>query len=154
MLSRVCQKGSRSGLRSSANLVPGDHTARPVDRALTAGRAPGMSGRLANVPGMTLDEICDNVHQLADRHGWDQTDSAARILHVTAEVGEVADALISLRAASSDQAEAARTALGHEIFDAIWNLCALANATGIDIAQAGSAKMALNAERSWPEDRI
>lgn len=71
---------------------------------------------------MTLDEICDNVRQLADRHGWDQTDSAARMLHVTAEVGEVADALISLRAASSDQAEAARTALGHEIFDAIWNL--------------------------------
>jgi NTP pyrophosphatase (non-canonical NTP hydrolase) len=103
---------------------------------------------------VTLDEICDNVRLLAGRHGWDETDSVARMVHVTAEMGEVAEALISLWTASSDQTEAARTALGHEIFDTIWNLCALANATGINIAEAGQAKMALNAERSWADDRI
>ncbi len=48
---------------------------------------------------------------------------------------------------------AARTALGHEIFDLIWNLCALANATGIDVEDAARAKMRLNANRTWVSSR-
>lgn len=98
---------------------------------------------------MTLAEICQNARLLASVHGWDQSDPTARMLHVTAEVGEVADALIALQTASADQADAAREALGHEIFDVIWNLCALANTTAIDIEQAARTKMALNADRAW-----
>lgn len=101
---------------------------------------------------MTLDEICENVRQLSYEHGWDQADVTSRMLHVTAEVGEVADALISLEAASADRTDGARIALGHEIFDAIWNLCALANAAGINIERAARGKMAINAERGWPDD--
>jgi len=123
-------------------------------RAPVKDRSSGMSAGLGNVPGVTLEEICDNVRQLAGRHGWDQTDPAARMVHVTAEVGEVADALISLRIAASDQVDEARTALGHVIFDAIWNLCALANATGVDLEQAARTKMALNADHSWPDDSV
>lgn len=100
---------------------------------------------------MTLNEICENVRQLSDSWGWDQTDPARRMVNVTAEVGEVADALISLQAAPPDRVEDARNALGHEIFDVIWNLCALANTTGIDIEQAARTKMAMNSDRTWPE---
>lgn len=99
---------------------------------------------------MTLADICENVRLLSSEHGWDQADPAARMLHVTAEVGEVADALISFETAPADRIDAARTALGHEIFDVIWNLCALANTTGIDIEQAARTKMDINADRSWP----
>lgn len=103
---------------------------------------------------MTLAEICDNVRLLSSEHGWDQADPTVRMLHVTAEVGEVADALITFQAASADQLEAARNALADEIFDVIWNLCALANTTGIDIEQAARGKMAVNAARVWPEDPV
>lgn len=101
---------------------------------------------------MTLAEICDNVRLLSAEHGWDQTDPAARMLHITAEVGELADALLSLQTATADQVDSALDALGHEMFDVIWNLCALANATGIDIEQAGRTKMDVNAGRAWPDD--
>lgn len=100
---------------------------------------------------MTLDEICENARQLSAKHGWDQDDAAARMLHVTAEVGEVADALIALTATLDPRSEM-REALGHEIFDVIWNLCALANALGIDIETAAKEKMAINAERTWSGD--
>ena len=99
---------------------------------------------------MRLQEICEDVRRLSSDNGWDQADAKARMLHVTAEVGEVADALITLQAASADRVDAARKALGDEIFDVIWNLCALADATGINIEQAARAKMAANAGRQWP----
>ncbi|HEY9263695.1 MAG TPA: MazG-like family protein [Microlunatus sp.] len=101
---------------------------------------------------MSLDEICENVRQLSSEHGWDQVDPMSRMLHVTAEVGEVAHAVISLQATAKGHSETARLALGHEIFDAIWNLCALATAAGVDIEQAARDKMAINAERVWPSD--
>ncbi|RNI22875.1 MazG nucleotide pyrophosphohydrolase domain-containing protein [Flexivirga caeni] len=99
---------------------------------------------------MTLDEICQNARQLSVAHGWDQADSAARMLHVVAEAGEVADALTAYQQASADDRASARVALGHEIFDVIWNLCALANATDIDVESAARMKMAINADRTWP----
>lgn len=109
---------------------------------------------MATVPVVTLDEICRNARQLSDEHGWDQADVASRMLHLTAEVGEVADAVISLRAASDAEVGPAREALGREIFDAMWNLCALANAAGINIEQAARQKMDINADRNWPSDSV
>ncbi|MDN5856337.1 MAG: MazG-like family protein [Actinomycetia bacterium] len=71
------------------------------------------------------------------------------MVHVASEVGEVADAVLALCEAGEEDINAARTALGHEIFDVIWNLCALANATGVDVEDAACEKVALNADREW-----
>lgn len=101
---------------------------------------------------MHLEEICENARQLSFDNGWDQTDTKTRMLYVTAEVGEIADALIGFQAASAERLDAARNALGDEIFDVIWNLCALANATGIDLEQAARAKTIANAGREWSAD--
>lgn len=99
---------------------------------------------------MRLEEICDNARALATKHGWSDTVDE-RMLHLTSELGEVANALLTLRAASLDEdVLAARTALGHEIFDAIWNLCALANLTGINLDAAAAEKVQINASREWP----
>lgn len=98
---------------------------------------------------VSLNEICNNVRLLSTAQGWNQTDPVVRMLYVTAEIGEVADALNALLAAPSADQDAAKDGLGHEIFDAIWNLCALANATGIDLEQAASTKMAANEQRTW-----
>ncbi len=99
---------------------------------------------------MTLTEICEYARQLATEHGWNQADPTARMLHLTSEIGEVADALIALQTAMPGQVSEAKAGLGDEIFDAIWNLCALANITGIDLDRAARDKVILNADRSWP----
>lgn len=116
-----------------------------LDSLLTVAALP------ATVSVVTLGEICENARLLATAHGWDQTNAAVRMLHVTSEVGEVADALIALQNAADNQVGGARTALGHEIYDAIWNLCALANCTGIDLEEAARHKSTLNESRGWPE---
>ncbi len=41
---------------------------------------------------------------------WNQSDAADRMLHVTAEIGEVSDALISLQKAASDREAAPHVA--------------------------------------------
>ncbi|MFF2452529.1 MazG nucleotide pyrophosphohydrolase domain-containing protein [Isoptericola sp. NPDC058082] len=102
---------------------------------------------------MTLDEICENARQLSTTHGWDQSDPAARMLHLVSEVGEVADAVRALQSAGAAEVEDAKAALGLEMFDVIWNLCALANTTGVDLTVAAAAKMRLNTTRSWPGHR-
>jgi NTP pyrophosphatase (non-canonical NTP hydrolase) len=103
--------------------------------------------------GMTLDEICQNVRTLSDRHGWDQDDPAHRMLAVTAEVGEVADAVLAVQRAAdggvSGRLDAAKRAVGYEIYDAIWNLCALANALDVDLTTAAHEKAETNAARTW-----
>ncbi len=104
---------------------------------------------MTTVPAMTLDEICANVRELSAANGWDQTDTSARMLHVMSEIGEVADALVSLQAADGDR-DIRRAHLGYEIFDAIWNLCARANTAGINIVEAARTKMSINSTRAWP----
>lgn len=100
---------------------------------------------------MTLDEICRNARELSARQGWNQTDPAHRMMFVTSEIGEVADAVVSVKEAlrAGSDATAARQALGTEIFDAIWNLCALANALDVDLTTAARNKMTINDSRIW-----
>lgn len=102
---------------------------------------------------MTLDEICENVRTLSARHGWDQTDVANRMLFVMSEVGEVATSVIAAEravdVASPAKVEALTSAAGFEIYDAIWNLCALANALDVDLTAAAREKEAINEDRSW-----
>ena len=101
---------------------------------------------------MTLDEICENVRLLSAAQGWEQIDPSTRMLHLVSEVGEVADAVRALESAEAVDAEDARSALGLEMFDVIWNLCALANTTGIDLTEAAAEKMRINAARTWPRN--
>lgn len=114
---------------------------------------PTCSHLRISVHVMTLDEICENVRALSARHGWNQTDVASRMLFVTSEVGEVADSVIAVQqatnGASSAEVAASKWAAGIEIYDAIWNLCALANALEVDLAAAAREKAAVNAKRSW-----
>jgi NTP pyrophosphatase (non-canonical NTP hydrolase) len=102
---------------------------------------------------MTLDEICHNVRTLSARHGWEQGDAAHRMLSVTSEVGEVADAVLAVRRAAaggfSDGLAAAKQAAAYEIYDAIWNLCALANALEVDLTAAAHEKAERNERRIW-----
>lgn len=102
---------------------------------------------------MTLDDICQNVRRLSTRHGWDQADAAHRMLAVTSEIGEVADAVLAVRRAASDDVTgelgAAKQAAAYEIYDAIWNLCALANVLELDLTAAAIEKAGVNEGRSW-----
>lgn len=98
---------------------------------------------------MTLDEICENVRLLSAAQGWEQNDPSTRMLHLVSEVGEVADAVRALQYAEAVDVEDARSALGLEMFDVIWNVCALANITGVDLTEAAAEKMRINAARTW-----
>jgi NTP pyrophosphatase (non-canonical NTP hydrolase) len=102
---------------------------------------------------MTLDEICENVRTLSAQHDWDQTDVDNRMLHLMSEVGEVATSVIAVEraagVASPAEVEALRAAAGFEIYDAIWNLCALANTLDVDLTAAARKKASINQNRSW-----
>lgn len=72
-----------------------------------------------------------------------------RLAYTISEVGEVAEAALKLSAAAEDEKERAREELGMEIYDVFWNLCDLAEISGVDLEGAFAEKATRNRQRSW-----
>lgn len=43
-----------------------------------------------------------------------------------------------------------RQRIGLEIYDVLWNTCAVARSTGVDVVQAAAEKRRINQMRAWP----
>lgn len=73
------------------------------------------------------------------------------MVYLTAELGEVAEETLKLSGARGPDIdrEAARQALGLELYDVIWNLCDLANLAGVDLEEAFRRKVRINEDREW-----
>lgn len=101
---------------------------------------------------VTLTQICRDAQDLIAARSWGPKTPAERMLYLTAELGEVADAVLELtglRPSSHPTAEAAGEAVASEIYDTIWNLCDLANILGLDLNDAARRKKAGNDTRVW-----
>ena len=101
---------------------------------------------------MTIGDIQQQARNLSARQGWANTTIEERVAFLMGEVHELAEEALLLAAQARPEEQAAtRTRLGLEMYDVVWNLCDLANITGVDPEAAYAAKHAINARRTWPE---
>ena len=101
---------------------------------------------------MTIGDIQQQAKDLPARQGWANTTIAERVTFLIGEIQELAEEALLPAAQDSpvDQA-ATRERLSLEMYDVVWNLCDLANITGVDLETAFAAKHAINARRTWPK---
>ena len=100
---------------------------------------------------MQIQDIQDNARVLCQQQGWTDHNPSQRFRYLISEVGELAKELTRLEwnPTNTEVAEIKR-AIGHEIYDIVWNLCELANQLEIDLDTAFTEKLAINAGRRWP----
>jgi NTP pyrophosphatase (non-canonical NTP hydrolase) len=99
---------------------------------------------------ITIRELQEQVNELRQAQGWPPISPERRLLFLTSELGEIAREVLKLSAdLPPDDAEAVMERLGLELYDLIWNLCDLANLTGIDLEIAFAKKAEINRSRTW-----
>ena len=101
----------------------------------------------------SIADILDHVEELTAAHGWKSGTPEHQLAFLISEVGEVAREILLLSGARAvaniPEAEAIQQRLGMELYDVIWNACALAACTGADLEQAIERKVAMNRNRKW-----
>ena len=105
---------------------------------------------------VTLEELQRQIRHLKDTKGF-EVSLEQRLAYLTSEVGEVATEVLRLsRDGNKDvgkmsiaEIESTKENLGMEIYDAMWNLCDLAEMAGVDLEEAFAKKSRLNEEREW-----
>jgi NTP pyrophosphatase (non-canonical NTP hydrolase) len=99
---------------------------------------------------MTIEELQRQARELTETHGWQGTTPEERVLWLVTEVGELVREVLHFAAADNDDSQTAvRDRLGAEMYDVVWNVCALANMVGVDLEAAFASKAAVNQERAW-----
>ncbi len=104
---------------------------------------------------MTLDEIQQAAKTLCDTQGWHTHTPVERLAYLIAEVGELAEIVLQLEAAdntndiSNTVKNDIKRHIGHEMYDVIWNVCALANQLEIDVERTSAEKETDNQTRVW-----
>jgi NTP pyrophosphatase (non-canonical NTP hydrolase) len=100
---------------------------------------------------MTIEELQRHARELSDAQGWHDTTPEQRALWLVTEVGELVREVLQFAAVEDEDARtAARQRLGAEMYDVVWNVCDLANITGVDLETAFATKAAVNKAREWP----
>jgi NTP pyrophosphatase (non-canonical NTP hydrolase) len=95
-----------------------------------------------------LRQVMSDVEELVAQHGW-ETAPRCRMAFLLGEVLELAEEILRLpEAGPYDVAD--RQRIGHEIYDVLWNACAVARSTGVDVLQAAAEKRRINQVRVWP----
>jgi NTP pyrophosphatase (non-canonical NTP hydrolase) len=97
---------------------------------------------------MKISEIQQQALELRARNAWSDGNPDQRFRYLIAEVGELARELLRYQWPDQDRAEIDR-AVGHEIYDIVWNLCDLANQLGIELEPYFDEKLQLNRSRRW-----
>jgi NTP pyrophosphatase (non-canonical NTP hydrolase) len=116
----------------------------------TAGSG-GKDGGQAGMPDRELAQIMSDVEELVARHDWDSP-PRGQMVFLLAEAIELAEEVLQWPE-SGPADPALRQRLGQEMYDVLWNTCALARSTGIDLVAAADDKRRFNAARTWPGRR-
>lgn len=90
-----------------------------------------------------------DVEELVARHGWD-TRPRRRMAFLLGETLELAEEILRLPEAGPYEV-ADRQRIGREIYDVLWNACAVASSTGVDVVGAAAEKRTINQTRVWPD---
>jgi NTP pyrophosphatase (non-canonical NTP hydrolase) len=99
-----------------------------------------------------LRQIMADVGELLNRHGW-QSEPRRHLAYLLSETIELAEEVLRLPEsgpASSDELQK----VGREVYDVLWNACALARSAGVDIVAAAADKRTVNANRIWSTESL
>lgn len=94
-----------------------------------------------------LRQIMADVGELLDRHGW-QSGPRRHMAYLLSETIELAEEVLCLPDSGPANPDELQK-VGREIYDVLWNACALARSAGIDVVAAVADKRAINATRIW-----
>jgi NTP pyrophosphatase (non-canonical NTP hydrolase) len=111
-----------------------------------------VSGALTPQPGGPLSALQRYYERAAERRGWSEESPRDTVLLLTEELGELARA-VRVDSGIQRDAQALAGSAAEEIADVQLLLVHLANALGIDLADAVTAKEAINAKRSATRER-
>ena len=102
---------------------------------------------------LSIKELLDNVRELGEAKGF-VFEPERQFMYLASELGEVSKELLVLTAKGSDEFQKieARKKLGYEIFDAMWNLAAIASIYDIDVDTAAREKINKNKNRTFKPD--
>ena len=97
-----------------------------------------------------IRDIQEQARELRRAQGWDDRSVERRALYLVTELGEAVTEVLSLVGSDSPaDTEQAKTRLGAELYDIVWNLCDLANLVEVDLEAAFEEKASRNRERRW-----
>jgi NTP pyrophosphatase (non-canonical NTP hydrolase) len=115
---------------------------------------------------VTLQEIRENVQRVHLAQGWVRRGPLERFAYLVAEVGELADELITFEVSSREidvktetdaktkdlnRVSQVKAAIAEEMSDILWNLIDLGDLLAIDLDSAIRSKLALMEKRKWGE---
>jgi NTP pyrophosphatase (non-canonical NTP hydrolase) len=95
-----------------------------------------------------LRQVMSDVEELVARHLW-ETAPRARMAFLLGETLELAEEILRLPEAGPYETSDSQR-LGLEIYDVLWNACAVAGSVGVDVVRAAAEKRAINQGRQWP----
>jgi NTP pyrophosphatase (non-canonical NTP hydrolase) len=95
-----------------------------------------------------LRQIISDVEHLVARNDWETT-PRRQMVFLLREVIELAEEVLRLPVAGPYDA-GDRQRIGREIYDVLWNACAVARSAGVDVLTAAADKRRVNESRVWP----
>lgn len=99
---------------------------------------------------MNIKDIQEEVKQLREVQGWQDTSLEHRIVVLVSEVGELAKDVLRLAGMRGDEnIDPVKENIGSEISDIVWNLSDVANLIGVDLEEAFQKKSELNRSKNW-----
>ncbi|QQK79897.1 pyrophosphatase [Salicibibacter cibi] len=98
---------------------------------------------------MDVAQFQHYVKEFSRQKGFEELTVEQRYQFLVSEIGEISDELLKLKLNPNVNEEEAKTNLGMEMFDVVWNVFDLANKLDIDLSQAFAEKMKINESRTW-----
>ncbi len=95
-----------------------------------------------------LRQVVADVDELVARHLW-ETAPRARMAFLLGETLELADEILRLPEAGPYETSDIQR-IGLEVYDVLWNACAVARSIGLDVVSSAAEKRAINQRRVWP----
>lgn len=99
---------------------------------------------------MNISNMQRDIEEFSIERGFDKATLEQRTIYLMTEVGEIAKEVIKISYdPNAENIEEIKENLGFEMYDAVWNICSLANKLGIDLEESFKKKSAILDKRVW-----
>lgn len=139
-----------SGVPILTDNVPNDFVVASMVTVVEGG-VESAADAVAPIPGHPLGALQRYYQRIAERRGWSGESPSDVLLLITEEIGELARAL-RVNAGLSRDGRPPESSVDEELADVQLYLVHLANAIGVDLASAVTAKELINVQRNQERD--